>query len=244
MTATSVLPGVDLVTEEVEPGVYRVLSDGVRDLSREIRLALDAFGSDISVAPDGSVWYFGPDGSYRIGDASRAITDLSEPVNPRSIEWATDGTAWGTTGQLVRFADGSWTAEEDFPRNTSVGAVGVAPDGVVWAVSDNGKNGRVSRLDADGWTHFDAVPRVQIGDLEPGHDDDVWLIGGQERPTLVHFDGSGWNVDEPAGVPPDHRATLIEMAADGALWAYFGAGETGPGYLGRYQDGRVDGVQP
>ena len=106
--------------------------------------------------------------------------------------------------------------------------------GFVGAASTNGK---VSRLDADGWTHFDAESHVQIGDLEPGPDDDVWLIGGQERPTLVHFDGSGWNVEEPAGIPFDHRATLIEMAADGSLWAYFRAGEMGTGYLGRYQDG-------
>ena len=72
-TATpDLLPGVDLVTEEVEPGVYRVLSDGVRDLSSEKLCVGDAFRSDISVAPDGSVWVFGPDGSYRIGDADRA----------------------------------------------------------------------------------------------------------------------------------------------------------------------------
>jgi hypothetical protein len=32
--ATDLLPGVDLVTEEVEPGVHRVMSDGLRDLSR------------------------------------------------------------------------------------------------------------------------------------------------------------------------------------------------------------------
>jgi len=31
-TSPDLLPGVDLVTEEVEPGVYRVVSDGVREL--------------------------------------------------------------------------------------------------------------------------------------------------------------------------------------------------------------------
>ena len=34
-TTPDLLPGVDLVTEEVEPGVYRVLSDGVRNLGSE-----------------------------------------------------------------------------------------------------------------------------------------------------------------------------------------------------------------
>ena len=32
-TTPDLLPGVDLVTEEVEPGVYRVLGEGVDDLS-------------------------------------------------------------------------------------------------------------------------------------------------------------------------------------------------------------------
>ena len=39
------LPGVDLVTEEVEPGVFHVLSDGIRELSRPVEfLWLEEWG--------------------------------------------------------------------------------------------------------------------------------------------------------------------------------------------------------
>ena len=47
------LPGVDLVTEEVEPGVYRVLSDGVDDLSDIPDLEVPA-----TMASDGECWAF------------------------------------------------------------------------------------------------------------------------------------------------------------------------------------------
>ena len=47
-TSPDLLPGVDLVTEEVEPGVYRVLSDGVRKIGRD--------ATSLMVDPDGAVW--------------------------------------------------------------------------------------------------------------------------------------------------------------------------------------------
>ena len=49
-----------MVTEETEPGVYRVMNDGVRDLTP---------GSieHLAVGTDGSVWAFGVDGFRRLG---------------------------------------------------------------------------------------------------------------------------------------------------------------------------------
>jgi hypothetical protein len=75
-TTAGLLPGVDLVTEEVEPGVFRVLSDGVRELSNvPVGAAADdelAFW-DFLMSPNiaagrASVWWFGPDGFFRLGD--------------------------------------------------------------------------------------------------------------------------------------------------------------------------------
>ena len=53
------LPGVDLVTEEVEPGVYRVVDDGLRDLSgiglgRQRGHTFSPAG--LAVGPDGDVF--------------------------------------------------------------------------------------------------------------------------------------------------------------------------------------------
>ena len=47
-TTSDLLPGVDLVTEEVEPGVYRVLGDGGRGLGQNVW--------DIAITPDGDAW--------------------------------------------------------------------------------------------------------------------------------------------------------------------------------------------
>ena len=50
------LPGVDLVTEEVEPGVYRVLSDGTgNDLAIHATVH-DGDLAQVVAGQDGSVW--------------------------------------------------------------------------------------------------------------------------------------------------------------------------------------------
>ena len=64
------LPGVDLVTEQVEPGVFRVVSDGLRDLSKPVVFnQVGGVARNLVVAaPDGSVWIFGPEELFRLGD--------------------------------------------------------------------------------------------------------------------------------------------------------------------------------
>lgn len=51
-----------LTTEEVEPGVVRVLSDGVHDLASMAPYSVRA-------GLDGSVWVVGRGGFFRLGDA-------------------------------------------------------------------------------------------------------------------------------------------------------------------------------
>jgi hypothetical protein len=58
-TATpDLLPGVDLVTEEVDPGVFHVVSDGVRGLSwiPDSDSYCEALCAGVLAAPDVSVW--------------------------------------------------------------------------------------------------------------------------------------------------------------------------------------------
>ena len=80
-TALDLLPGVELEAEEVEPGVYWVVSDGVRDLSRVADrtdlLMGGLFNGNLAAGRDGSVWSFGPDGFFRLGDAdTHAWSDI------------------------------------------------------------------------------------------------------------------------------------------------------------------------
>jgi hypothetical protein len=92
---------VDLVTEEVEPGVFRVLSGGVRDLESEPTIDrvgdMDLIGTHHSIAAglDGSVWSFRPEAFYRPGDGDRYDWPDAED-DPRAamgdIEVGPDGT--------------------------------------------------------------------------------------------------------------------------------------------------------
>ena len=60
-TTPDVLPGVDLVTEEVEPGVVRVISDGHRAVSPT------GIESRVIARDDGRVWVVLNRGFYELG---------------------------------------------------------------------------------------------------------------------------------------------------------------------------------
>jgi len=94
---TDLLPGVDLVTEAVEPGVERIVSDGIRDLSgvgpgRE-RGPLPPDG--LAVGPDGAVWLDTGSTLVKLGDPdSFPLPSMSWP----DLKVSPDGTLWARTG--------------------------------------------------------------------------------------------------------------------------------------------------
>ncbi len=86
------------VTEKVEPGVLRVVHDGVRAL--EVPDA-GSPNSWLSIDPDGGIWVFGENVAYELGAAPTYDWDH---IAPWTYEFAADGTLWGTTfefGHLV-----------------------------------------------------------------------------------------------------------------------------------------------
>jgi hypothetical protein len=74
---SDLLPGVDLVTGEVEPGVYRVLSDGIRDL-----MGAKISFIDSTIVAVGMTTPFGP--TVLIG--SGPTLDPSVTVGDRSVQ--------------------------------------------------------------------------------------------------------------------------------------------------------------
>ncbi len=151
-TSPDLLPGVDLVTEEVEPGVYRVDSDGIRDLSRipddRDRYAGGILDGNIVAGLDGSVWWFGPDGFFRVGEEGLHSwpEELGESFQPglADIEVAADGTVWlaytifGAGASLpsgISSYDGrTWTTHwQGASDDESAYGVEVQQDGTVWA---------------------------------------------------------------------------------------------------------------
>ena len=99
-----ILPGVDLVTEAVEPGVHQVLNDGYRDLSVMITPRWDfrstpedprRSATNLIAGLDGSVWVFGPDEWYRVGQPeSYPVTDDTPGFPGQKAEVDPDGRLW------------------------------------------------------------------------------------------------------------------------------------------------------
>ena len=130
----------DLVTEEVEPGVERVSSDGAgHDLEErhpDFRYDMD----DVYVTPDGTVWV---SSSYRDTD--------NEAHPPGGLVWAL-GTSdtpqypaevFCFPGALDQPAAMGVTCIENetstrYLAGTQINAVAAAPDGTFWAVGAHG----------------------------------------------------------------------------------------------------------
>jgi hypothetical protein len=137
------LAGATLVTEEIEPGVYRVVSDGVRDLARATGFrSYDVFDSIVSAGHDGSVWVFTKDHFFRLGDLADHTWDgatfgRSDPpsISPHGRVWQFEADFdRGTDGALRSFDGTVWKTELE-------GATGfhMWPDGTIWATDVNGR---------------------------------------------------------------------------------------------------------
>ena len=251
---SDLLAGVDLVTEEVEPGVYRVLGDGVRDLTRTFGREDDRAGWALGRSPDvltgqivagldGSVWLTWPDGLFRLGqDATHAwYRPKNQAWRVDDTEVGPDGTLWtvrgGRSQQLMSFDGHGWSVRKQGIPNRDVLGVEIQSDGTVWAAWENepNKKARVGRLDGEDW---DVLPgRVPgPGWLEGGglavavnRADEIWI-----QPDFVpvqRHDGKGWiGVETPAGGQVE-----LDVGPDGTVWLRLSE-DCGPGSPGTSWD--------
>ena len=208
---SDLLPGVDLVTEEVEPGVYRVLSDGVRDLSRPAdapRYLGGILDGNIVTGLDGSVWWFGLDGFLRIGEEGLHPwpEELGESFQPglADIEVAADGTAWlaytiygtgtGLPSGISSYDGRMWTSHWQGAGNESAYGVDVQQDGTVWAA----------------WASF-VEPEFDENDRPLDPDASKGTL------TVARLDADGWEVLpgtlEPWSPWPSHNLAVAEGGA-------------------------------
>ena len=211
---SDLLPGVDLVTEEVEPGVYRVVSDGVRDLSRSAdhpnRYLGGILDGNIVAGLDGSLWRLDRESFYRLGEATthhwpKGIRSSSFRPGQTDIEVGPDGTVWlsawvGVPGRNARtdilsYDGQTWSKRwrGAFAKRWTNG-VEVQQDGTVWMAwsTNRAKKGeaasgpvRAARLGDDGW---EVLPgRVEADHAGETGDVVVAAGGGSEvwlRPGL------------------------------------------------------------
>jgi hypothetical protein len=237
MTTDELLSG--MVTDEVEPGILRVVSDGVRDLPVDARDGGSTWS--VNVGYDGSVWLFtGDDSNSVYHDRAERFLRLGSDEShqwPEASFWghafevAPDGTMWVVPfppSDGRRSTDGEEWTVQTCPQGRHCRGFTVAPDGTVWASwrEDDGR-WRVGHLGPTGWQPLDGyahnvIPpfrgweRLIVADA--GH------IYGYEADGLFRYEDGDWK--HLPGVDG-----LIDVGRDGTLWHDSGNG------LNRFVDG-------
>ncbi len=129
-----------MVTEEIEPGVFWVINDGVRDLAYPPR----SFGSPrVDVTPDSSVWLSANDGKrglFRRGE--EPVFEGVEGFRSSFREVAPDGSLWAIDHDwdFDRVGIFSFDGEGRAVRATTtnpLSALAAGPDGTVWVVAED-----------------------------------------------------------------------------------------------------------
>lgn len=237
------LPGVELETTEVEPGVYHVLTDGVRGLSRPIEFTyfdthqspgdlhrVNALVTRGLAANENGVWLGGPEGIFRLGQDELAWEQ--EPAR----EWWNAGFEVTPGDELFRPGEGLVLKGTEWrrivPRLAGLKAMRGAngqftADGSYWARGTNGKSGKerrtvFARRDDDGWSRIKNPPeppgrakdaRQASIDQWGVTDDGVLYITRAHRHVQRFADGRWETLPRPGG-----RIADLHVGHDGTVW--------------------------
>ena len=142
----------------------------------------DRMAHSLAVALDGVMWVSGWEGlqsSYYVGrfdgtawTIHNAVELFREPVGKITV--TPDGVVWGATKKhgVVRFDGQAWkqyTTADGLPSNRIID-FSVAPDGMVWAITDRG----VARFGGDVWLPVNGISGgINVMAFAP--DSSVWF---------------------------------------------------------------------
>jgi hypothetical protein len=177
MTSEELLSG--MVTEEVEPGIYRVINDGVRDLMVADRIV---------VGDDGSVWatrdHEGPYGRglFRLGDEI-----IDAPYEAWSV--TNDGTLWAES--LHTYDGERWTEHPAPPSPHYLLLYNLG--GTIWATWSDPQQPQqwaVARLDGAEWSLLD--PLLMPGAPEETPEVRVELLTTDGEDLWAWMSRAGW----------------------------------------------------
>ncbi len=145
----------------------------------------------LAAAPNGDLWGSGWEGlqnSFFVGrfdSANWTTFDMLESyqVSPHKMVVTPDGLAWGATGQrgVACFDGQAWqfyTTADGLPSD-AVRNLSVAPNGAVWAITDQG----VARFDGQNWL---PVNGISAYDLAFAPDGSAWFLVPD---GVFHFSG-------------------------------------------------------
>ena len=220
---TEILPGVELTVQEVEPGVYRVVDDGVRILASKNNRGIVA-------GHDGGLWVVRLNTFFRLGSDTAYEWAITKPL-VFGFEVGPDGTVWTDqspregTASIQSFDGEGWTTQK-----RQAGLVDMTLDGTVWAVWEDPEQEfghAFGYLDADGWQ----VLGEPAGAPLVAGPDDIWAIGGLWASYAHRFVDGTWQ-----------HLVAIEEGTEGT-WEE-GIGTDGPqfGLAGLGPDGTFWGI--
>lgn len=195
-TRSDILPGVDLVVEAIDPGVYRVEGDGMRTLGSLDRMVFGRDGS-VRLAISGILAKLGQQEPLRHSGLSGVLRD--DPDVQANVQVAGDGTVW-----LVSWDRGAprrttlWSNDGDgWERHPEVSRLGLQiralADGDVWARLDEGP---LRRWHQGRWEQ--RVPDLPVPAGTSGPNIKSWHVSDDgsawvhNRRELQRFDGRSW----------------------------------------------------
>jgi len=260
--APDLLPGVDLVTEEVKPGVYRVLGDGTHDLRQNVWA--------VEATDDGDVWVL----KYRVAYKEMATPGRIKPRfrDARVLRLGESGVSLRAgqdnmtnypglglrdgrpaayfSNQGQRVWDGDRWLPPSAPWEGGIYCEGiVVPEVGCW--THNYGDPGIVRQSFDGSRRtissaeigLDADARFN-GPWAPHADDGFYTLaytGTREdmAPShLVAFDGDDWSTAE---LPATGMAYpyMMDVLSDGSVW--IGGRADGNGQMGSHVVARWDG---
>lgn len=203
-------------TEEVEPGVLRVIDDGIRDLGSADNVSLVS-------GRDGGIWLLSKDGFLRVGSSGAHEWPAGQVASVSDFAVARDGTAWtvgpGEDGlSTVRSLTGEeWTAHGP---TSDFRAVEIAPDDTVWVMWQEVDSETVAlgHLAGDELQLAGQWPEAELhsGDLHLTETDETWVIGAPE-----HREGKPWLhrlID--GALRSEYAGTVVaaDVGPDGTVW--------------------------
>ena len=214
----------DMVTEEVEPGVFRVVNDGYRDVSHpdEANWMDDA----VIVGATGDVWRITPPRRlFKLGqepewDYDPGLVDIGQ----QRTDAGPDGRLWTLVSGGIRvFEGGTWGDPSQFYSKKDFQTLAVQDDGTVWLLGSDDLMWLHpgGEPDGSGWADvYDGW--VMNWGLVVSSDGAAWLGGRREgsleTDVFLRFDGTTWKVfPAPEGMKMG-MGSPFDVGPGGALW--------------------------
>ena len=223
------LPGVDLVTQEVAPGVHLVSSDGIRDLRHAPLLSCEqpaaspedpglesrpleirgAMRGKVIAGLDGGIWLFWDDRFIRLGDETiHRWTDGQAPSAEDDIEVTPDGTVWHAPARGSGAAPDRTDDERDRGLRellwTSPEVATAPPDCPTDRRSLPYPDGALRAYRDARWEVVLEAPLGAIDHVEIGSDDSIWVANdrsddGVAGPFVARLGNDGWRLATSPG---------------------------------------------